>query len=103
MRILFVNDYATPTGGAEIMTLALRERLRERGHDARLFASCAGAGTTNGAAEYRCFGATTGFRTLLQVANPWAAQELRRALADFQPDVVHVRLFLTQLSPLILP
>jgi glycosyltransferase involved in cell wall biosynthesis len=39
---------------------------------------------------------------LLQTANPWARAKLRRVLADFHPDIVHVRLFLTQLSPAIL-
>lgn len=103
MRVLILNDYATATGGAEAMTLTLRDGLRRRGHDARLFASRAGAGVEPIEADYECFGTTSRYRTLLQSANPWAASALRRALADFRPDVVHVRMFLTQLSPLILP
>jgi glycosyltransferase involved in cell wall biosynthesis len=103
MKILLVNDYATPTGGAEIRMLALRDGLRRRGHDARLFASSARTGGGSSSADYECFGTTSRYRTLLQTANPWAAWELRRVLAHFQPDVVHVRIFLTQLSPLILP
>ena len=39
--------------------------------------------------------------TPLEAANPWAARALRRTLADFRPDVVHVNIYLTQLSPLI--
>jgi glycosyltransferase involved in cell wall biosynthesis len=39
--------------------------------------------------------------TSLEAANPWAARALRRTLADFRPDVVHVNIYLTQLSPLI--
>jgi glycosyltransferase involved in cell wall biosynthesis len=54
-------------------------------------------------ADYECFGTTSRFRTLLQTANPWAFWQLRRVLVEFQPDVIHVRIFLTQLSPLILP
>jgi glycosyltransferase involved in cell wall biosynthesis len=101
MRILLVNDYAPPIGGAEIQTLALQEALRGRGHDVRVFASTAEA---DGAQpDYACFGTTSSFRTLVQTANPAAYIALRRALASFQPDVVHVRIFLTQLSPLILP
>jgi hypothetical protein len=42
VKILFINDYAIPEGGAEILILKLREALRERGHNARLFASNAG-------------------------------------------------------------
>ena len=103
MKVLLVNDYATPTGGAEIEILSLRDGLRQLGHDARLFSSSAQPGTGSNLADYKCFGTTSRFRTLLQAANPWAYNQLRRALAEFQPDVVHVKMFLTQLSPLILP
>lgn len=103
MKILFVNDYALPQGGAEILILSLRDALRESGHDARLFASNAGENDSRSLADYSCRGTTSRFRTMLQSANPWAAMELRRVLRSFQPDVVHVKMFLTQLSPLILP
>lgn len=103
MKILFVNDYAVPQGGAEILLLNLRDALRERGHDVRLFASNAGENGSRTLADYSCRGTTSRFRTLLQSANPWAAMKLRRVLDVFQPDVVHVQMFLTQLSPLILP
>ena len=103
MKILLVNDYAVRQGGAEIMILNVRDALRERGHDARLFASNASEDGSRSLADYTCRGTTSRFRTLLQSANPWAAMELRRVLTVFQPDVVHVLMFLTQLSPLILP
>jgi glycosyltransferase involved in cell wall biosynthesis len=102
MRVLLVNDYANPGGGAEIQVQLLRRALRERGHDVRLFASAAG-NPPPGAADDLCFGTTTALRTPLQAANPSALLRLRQVLAAFRPDVVHVRLFLTQLSPLILP
>jgi glycosyltransferase involved in cell wall biosynthesis len=101
MKILLVNDYATLQGGAEIAILQLRDGLRQRGHDARLFATSAGPGERH--ADYECFGTTSRWRTLLQTANPWAAVQLRQVLREFRPDVVHVTIFLTQLSPLILP
>jgi glycosyltransferase involved in cell wall biosynthesis len=69
----------------------------------RLFASSARPGAEESFADYECFGTTSRFRTLLQTANPWAFTRLRRVLAEFRPDVIHVRIFLTQLSPLILP
>lgn len=103
MKILLVSDYATPTGGAELQTLVLRDALRRRGHDARFFASSAGTDPASSLADYTCFGTTSRFRTLLQTANPWAFWRLRQVLAEFRPDVVHVKIFLTQLSPLILP
>jgi glycosyltransferase involved in cell wall biosynthesis len=103
MKILLVNDYATPTGGAELLTLALRDELRERGHEVRVFASSARPGEGESFADVECFGTTSPWRVLLQAANPWAFWHLRRILTTFQPDVVHVSMFLTQLSPLILP
>jgi glycosyltransferase involved in cell wall biosynthesis len=102
VKILLVNDYAVPFGGAEIQLLALRRVLRERGHDVRLFASSARPDGHRGEQDYECFGTLSRFRTLLQSMNPFAFLALRRALADFRPDVVHVTLFLTQLSPLVL-
>ena len=103
MKILLINDYGTPTGGAELALLTLRARLRGLGHDARLFTSGARPGGARSLADYQCLGTTSRWRTLLQSANPWAYWRLRQVLAEFRPDVVHVRIFLTQLSPLILP
>ena len=103
MKILIVNDYGTPGGGAEHMSLTLRDGFRARGHDARLFASSARHPGLENAADFVCFGSESPARRLLQIANPSALQGLRHALASFRPDVVHVRMFLTQLSPLIMP
>ena len=102
MKVLLVNDYAITKGGANIDLLALRDWLRQRGYDARLFATYARAGRGRTLADYECFGTTSRFRTLLQAANPWAFWALRRVLGEFRPDVVHIQMFLGQLSPLIL-
>ncbi len=103
MKILLVSDYGVPRGGSEIVTLAMRRCLREHGHDARLFASSANlkGGPTD--ADYHCFGTMSPLRAALWPINPFAAVKLARVLNEFQPHVVHVRLFLSQLSPLILP
>ncbi len=104
MKVLLVNDYATPAYGSENLTLGLRDLLRQRGHDVRLFASCVRTVADQEVlADYQCFGTTSRFNKLLQVANPWAFWKLRRVLREFKPDVVHVRTFRMQLSPLILP
>ncbi len=103
MKILLVHDYGTPTGGAELQMLALRDGLRARGHEVRLLSSRAQHVPSDIVADYTCFGSTSRLQVLSQTANPSAYRQLRRALAEFQPDVVHVRMFLWQLSPLILP
>ncbi len=102
MRILLVNDYGGLSGGAEIQMWGLRDGLNARGHETRVFASTAGPAVDCPIIDYRALGTSSPFRTLLQTANPWAASAFRRALRDFRPDVVHLSMFLTQLSPLIL-
>ena len=103
MRVLVVSDYSSPTGGAEAVSRILVNGLRERGHEVRLFASTAGQAGESTDVDYTCYGTTAPWRTLLQTANPFAARSLKQAIDEFRPDVVHVRMFLTQLSPLILP
>lgn len=86
------------------MAFLLRDELRARGHEARLFASTAEPiPDLPFEADAGCFGTMSGVRRVSQVFNPDAARRLKRELATFRPDVVHVRMFLTQLSPLILP
>ena len=103
MKVLIVHDYGTRHGGAELVSLALREGLRRRGHDALLFTSRARPLPLPIEADATCHGSMGPGRRLLQVANPSALIRLRALLRDYRPDVVHVRMFMTQLSPLILP
>jgi glycosyltransferase involved in cell wall biosynthesis len=103
VRVLIVHDYGTPVGGADQMSVSLRDDLRRRGHDARLFASSAAAAPVPNRADDLCFGTQTRARELLQLANPSAAWRLRQTIARFRPDVVHVGIYSIQLSPLILP
>lgn len=101
MKVLIVHDYGTPVGGADHMSVGLRDELRRRGHDARLFASSA-PGPVPNLADDVCFGTQTKARELLQLANPSAVRRLRQTLERFRPDVVHVGIYSIQLSPLIL-
>jgi len=103
MRVLLLNDYATPTAGAERLALALRDGLRARGHTVRVLSSRAVLIPGLSFADATCFGATGRLQTLSATANPSAAWALRRELARFRPDVVHVGMYRWQLSPLILP
>jgi glycosyltransferase involved in cell wall biosynthesis len=102
MRILIVHDYGTLSGGAEIMVWRLRDSLRARGHEARLFTSTARPLPLPIVSDATCLGTVSPLRRLLKVANPDARLRLRDELASFRPDVVHVEMFTTQLSPLIL-
>ncbi|MGF1520835.1 MAG: glycosyltransferase family 4 protein [Leptolyngbyaceae cyanobacterium] len=104
MKVLLLHDYGTATGGAELQMLSLRQGLLDRGHQVRLFASS--ALPVDGypqLADDTCFGTNSTLQVLTQTANPSAYWQLRKTLREFQPDVVHIRMFLWQLSPLILP
>ena len=103
MKVLVVNDYGTPSGGAELQSLRFRDLLRERGHDAMLLTSDARPVPVAPVSDLLCFGSRGTAGRFTQVANPFAAVALRRAIASFRPDVIHLRMFLSQLSPLILP
>lgn len=107
MRILLLNDLGIAGGGAEAMTFNIRRELRRRGHDARLMASTARPdGLRSGMrneADYTCFGTTSSLRNLNRALNFGAHLRLRDVLRSFKPDLVHVRMMFTQLSPLILP
>lgn len=102
MKILLVNDYGIKVGGAEIIVFGLRDSLRCRGHDVRVFSSLADSKRRSPIADDTCFGTTSRWRTLLQTLNPAAAFQMRRVIHNFSPDIVHLNLYLTQLSPLIL-
>ena len=104
MKILLLHDYGTASGGAELQMLSLRQGLSDRGHQVRLFASTALPVADHAQlADHTCFGTTSRLQTLTQAVNPSAFWQMRRVLREFQPDVVHIRMFLWQLSPLILP
>lgn len=103
MKVLLVHDYGTATGGAEVQMLRLRELLKERGHEARLFSSRASLIPAPVLADYSCAGTTSRLQVISRTVNVSAFWRLRQALRDFSPDVVHVRMFLWQLSPAILP
>jgi glycosyltransferase involved in cell wall biosynthesis len=103
LRILLVNDYGGPSGGAELQMLALRDGLRARGHAVRLLSSDASPGPPVASlADRTCRGRTDRLQAASQAFNPSAWLALRRELAEHPPDVVHLRMFLWQLSPLIL-
>jgi glycosyltransferase involved in cell wall biosynthesis len=103
MKILLLNDTDTPTGGAELMTLSLKNEFQNLGHEVRIFSSNAATNRGNSFSDYQCFGTVGKFRTLNRAYNFSAYWELKKFLKSFKPDVVHVRMFFTQISPSILP
>jgi glycosyltransferase involved in cell wall biosynthesis len=103
MRILLVNDYATPTAGAELILRHLRDQLSARGHQVRVFASRAQLIAGESFADATAFGTNARLQTATSTWNPSAVRALKQEIRAFPPDVVHLHMFLWQLSPLILP
>lgn len=104
MKILLINDYGTATGGAELQMLSLKKDLQKRGHEVKLFSSnCISVKNSPLLADYSCFGTNSLTQVISQTFNLSAYLQLKKVLQQFNPDVVHVRMFLWQISPLILP
>jgi len=103
MKVLFLNDFGTLHGGAEIATLQLRDGLRRRGHQALVVSSAASPAGLPLAADVAYQELPLYPATWSQALNFAARKAVQHVLADFRPDVVHVGMFLSRLSPLILP
>lgn len=115
MKILHINDYARLIGGAETYLAALISAQRENGdHVALLASDSRGGGTFDLFPEERGFFENTPFlargtslstqaiRAGLQLFNISAYKAAQRAIREFHPEVVHVHMYLGQLSPMVL-
>jgi glycosyltransferase involved in cell wall biosynthesis len=83
VRILLVNDYAEPFGGAERHVSELQTLLAGRGHETELLAG----------------GGASPLTLLTRWFSPWAYRRTRRAIAEFRPDVLHLHGCSRVLSP----
>jgi len=111
MRILFCNKYNYPFSGTESYIFDAMELLRAKGHEAALFAMANERGEPT---PYdRHFVSHTNFKSQsgwLQharlaahaVYSSEARQKIRAMIAEFRPDVAHVRNIYHHLSPSIL-
>lgn len=93
MKILFVNDYREPIGGAEVYMSMVKERLEAEGHTVELFT------TDIGRDEYRRRLRTVSLVTMLRrIFDPSTLLRFRTVLRRFRPDVVHIHSYF-ELSP----
>ena len=111
MRVLFCNKYNYPFSGTEVYLFEAMELLRSKGHRVALFSMADERGE---ATEYdRHFMPHTDFRQpggWLRKARLFgqaiysreARDRIRAMIAEFQPDVAHVRNIYHHLSPSIL-
>jgi glycosyltransferase involved in cell wall biosynthesis len=102
VRVLIVTDWPLCAGGTERYVELLAESLREQGDDVRVLTSSAGT-AADGDADYVAYGTDSrAMQAGLQLVNPSAVRTVRRALAEFRPEAVHLNMFLPHLSPAIL-
>jgi glycosyltransferase involved in cell wall biosynthesis len=102
MRVLLVTDWARARGGVEAYTTWLRAGLEAAGDEVRLLTNTIGS-AGDGLAEFHAWGTERqAGQAFLQVVNPFAVVQVRRALRVFRPDVALVNSFASHLSPAIL-
>jgi glycosyltransferase involved in cell wall biosynthesis len=98
MKILHVISMGYVCGGAEKSVVLLRDSLRQRGHDVKVMASDRDPAVPH-YSDYECRHIQGG--PLKHLWSVSAHKTLRKALADFQPDVVHFHT-MGELSPSVL-
>jgi glycosyltransferase involved in cell wall biosynthesis len=111
MRVLFCNKYNYPFSGTETYIFEAMELLRSNGHEVALFSMADPRGTPSPYNQH--LPAPVDFKKPAQwlqratlaahaIYSLEARQKIRAMIADFRPDVAHVRNVYHHLSPSIL-
>jgi len=112
MRILYCNKYDYPFSGTEAYLFDLIRRMDERGQETALFSMDHGRAPAFAGRSYRIpyidfKDPNASFLKKVKMAahaiySPSAGRAMRKCLADFSPDLAHVRSIYHHLSPSIL-
>lgn len=110
MRILYCNKYNSPFSGTEVYLFELMDLMRAHGHDVALFSMADSRGTTPYDQHFvpnLDFKVKAGLLPKARQAahaiySTRARRKLRAMIADFRPDVAHIRNIYHHLSPSIL-
>lgn len=109
MNILLVNKFLTPRGGAETYTLELGRALAGRGHNVEYFGMDAKdrvcANTANAYVrplDFHTHSPKKALYPFIILYSREAYKKMRRVLAAFDADVVHLNNFNFQLTPSII-
>lgn len=110
MKILMVNKFLYPKGGAEIYMLRLGEQLKALGHEVEYFGMAHPDNTVGN--RWQLYTASMDFHggSLLSKAtyplkviySTEARRKMEKLLEEFCPDVLHINNFNYQLTPSIL-
>jgi len=111
VRILFCNKYNYPFSGTEVYLFEAMELLRSRGHEVALFSMADPQGSSTPYDRHFVshvdFKQRSGWFEKVRLAgraiySREARRRIRGMIADFRPDVAHVRNVYHHLSPSIL-
>jgi glycosyltransferase involved in cell wall biosynthesis len=108
MRILFCNKYSVPFSGTEVYLFELMELLRSRGHDVALFSMAEDPGQAANCyrtpfIDFKRVGTLAKIKLAAHaIYSTDVRRRLRETIADFRPDIAHVRNIYHHLSPSIL-
>lgn len=94
-----MTDWNPAWGGAERYVSLLRDGLRAAGHEVVLLASSVSADARRDADRTAWASDARAWKSILQIANPWAARDVRAVVREFRPDVALVNMFALYLSP----
>lgn len=108
MKILVVNKFYYPRGGAELVAIGTAELMRQAGHEVRAFSMSFPQNITTPELCYTAPEVTIGKSLVgnLRLASRVLGMDnlrgiFRKALQDFQPDVVHFHNIHSYLSPVM--
>lgn len=112
MRILFCNKYNFPFSGTEIYLFELMALLKQKGHEVALFSMADARGEATSYDQY--FVPHIDFKDPTQnlgtkarlaahaIYSTQARSRLRQMIAEFRPDIAHIRNIYHHLSPSVL-
>lgn len=95
MKILLIHNAYGKYSGEEAVVDAQVSLLRKAGHDVRMY------NRSSAELEEMHFGRARAFFTAFH--NQRSIREIRKVLADFSPDVVHIHNLYPLISPAVLP
>lgn len=109
MKILMVNKFLYPKGGAETYVIQLGRYLESTGHQVQYFGmqheeNCIGnfANSYTSNMDFHSHSVNTITYPMKIIYSIEARRKIRAVLNDFQPDVVHLNNFNFQLTPSII-
>jgi len=111
MKILFCNKYNYPFSGTEVYLFELMELLRSKGHEVALFSMADPRGEATPYDRHSVphidFKEESGWfdqarKAAHAIYSPEARRKIRGMIAEFRPDVAHIRGIYHHLSPSIL-